>query len=106
MKVRDISPRFTEKNFADFVNQFNAFARSIGLENMNAQIIDNISLPANTSVTIGHGLKSIPKYRIVLRQTSGATIVDGDDTWTDTFISLRNSDTSDDAIVSILLIRE
>ena len=95
---------FSEWNYSRMANMINTFVRSIGLENMNGQVIENITIPAGQSARIGHSLKMTPKYRIILRQNGGGAIIDGDDTWTDKYISLKN-DGGTDAILSVFLIR-
>lgn len=104
MKVQNINPRFSEEGFAELVNLMNTFIRSVGLENMQGQILENILLPAGQSVRVSHSLKVTPKYRIILRQNGGGAIIDGDDLWTDRDVSLKN-DGGSDATVSLFLIR-
>lgn len=104
MKVANISIDFNEKNFSDLVGQLNVFMTSIGLENMNGQVINNINIPASTSIDIPHSLKTTPKYRIILRQINGGTIVDGDTQWSDTLISLKNTGATD-TIISVFVMR-
>ena len=105
MKVFNSSDNFSEESYASMINQLNAFMRSVGLENMQGQVINNISLPANTSVNIPHNLGVVPRYRFILRQNGGSAIIDGDSVWSETLVSLKNSDASNDAIVDIFLIR-
>lgn len=104
MKIPNISPSFSEKGFSELVNLFNVFSTSIGLENMKGQVIENITIPATTSIDVPHSLKVIPKYRIILRQIGDGSIVDGDNAWSDTLVSLRNTGSSS-VIVSFFLIR-
>lgn len=52
--------------------------------------IINVSLAPNESKLIPHGLRAIPKYRIILRQTGNAVITDIDILWTEFTIGLKN----------------
>lgn len=72
---------------------------------MGAQVVERVLIPSGTSVKIPHSLKITPKYRIIIRQIEGGAIIDGDDLWTDKYISLKNTGGSD-AIVSVLIVKE
>lgn len=50
-----------------------------------------VSLAANESKIVPHGLRAIPLYRIILRQTGNAVITDVDSEWTDKTIGLLNN---------------
>lgn len=50
-----------------------------------------ITLAPNESKIISHGLRAIPKYRIILRQTGNAVITDVNQYWTDKTIGLLNN---------------
>lgn len=49
-----------------------------------------ISLAPNESKVIPHGLRVIPTYRLILRQTGNAVITDVDNLWTESTIGLKN----------------
>ena len=104
MKTVSLKEKFSEDTFGELVRHLNTFFRSIGLENFDGQIIENISIPASTSIRIPHNLKSIPKYRIIIDQINGGTIIRGDDEWTETSISLKNSGGTD-TIISVFIFR-
>jgi len=53
--------------------------------------IITLTLAPNESRIIPHGLRSIPKYRLILRQTGNAVISDVDAMWTDKTIGLLNN---------------
>ena len=60
------------------------------LENdIKGSIID-VSLAPNESKIIPHGLRVIPKYRMILRQTGNAVITDVNAAWTEYTIGLKN----------------
>lgn len=50
-----------------------------------------LELAPNESKVIPHGLRSIPQYRIILRQTGNAVITDVDADWTEKTIGLLNN---------------
>lgn len=49
-----------------------------------------VSLAPNETKIIPHGLRVIPKYRLILRQTGNAVITDVDVLWTEVTIGLKN----------------
>lgn len=104
MKIANIPNTMNQENFDKLVNQINVFMRSVGLENMQGQIIENIYIPATISIEIAHSLKVTPKYRIILKQVNGGAIIDGDTDWTETKISLKNTGATD-ALISVILLR-
>lgn len=50
----------------------------------------NVSLAPNETKIIPHGLRVIPKYRLILRQTGNAVITDVNVLWTELTIGLKN----------------
>lgn len=50
-----------------------------------------VTLAPNETKIISHGLRSIPQYRIILRQTGNAVITDVDENWTEKTIGLLNN---------------
>lgn len=89
-------PDYSTENPEEMVDSLNTVLDS-GLllgSNMNGQIIENITLPVGVEVAISHNLKSVPKYRIILRQTGGLVITDGVKAWDDKKIYLKAEDAS------------
>lgn len=67
------------------------FAEGFSLENdVKGEIID-VTLAPNESKIIPHGLRAIPQYRLILRQTGSAVITDVNEYWTDKTIGLLNN---------------
>lgn len=60
------------------------------LENDLVGDIIYISLAPNETKIIPHGLRILPKYRLILRQTGNAVITDVDALWTEATIGLKN----------------
>lgn len=86
-------PNYNQENLPEMVDSLNTVLDN-GLlfeANLNGQIIENIELPANVNVGISHNLKMVPKYRIILRQSVGSYISDGDSDWTDRQIFLKSN---------------
>jgi hypothetical protein len=50
----------------------------------------NVSLAPNESKVIPHGLRVIPLYRLILRQTGNAVITDVNEAWTEFTVGLKN----------------
>lgn len=105
MRVQELNRNFSEGSFSQNMDELNTALRSITLgDNFSAQIIENISILASTTVKVAHNLKQVPKYRIILRDSSSGRITDGNQLWTDSFIYLRN-DSLNDTRVSVMLLR-
>lgn len=82
---------FDEESYGEMVDSLNTVLDN-GLLISSAfggQIIENIKLPIGVNVAISHNLKITPKYRIILRQTGGLVITDGDLEWDDKKIYLK-----------------
>lgn len=105
MKIQALSEIFDQRSFSTMARLLNVFTTNIGLNNMGGELQDNITIPAGTSIRIPHRLKLTPKYRIITRQTNGGAIIDGDDSWTDSYISLKNTGGTE-AIISVLILKE
>lgn len=105
MRIQALSDIFDADSFRSLVRQINVFTSNIGLNNMGGQIVDNVTIPAGSSIRIPHLLKITPKYRIIIKQVGGGYIVDPDEQWTDKYISLYNSGGTD-AIISVLILKE
>lgn len=58
-------------------------------KDVNGEIIQ-VSLAPSESKIVPHGLKVIPSYRIILRQTGNAVITDVNANWTKKTIGLKN----------------
>jgi len=63
----------------------------------------SIVLAPNESKIISHGLRAIPQYRIILRQTGNAVITDVNASWTDRTIGLKNNSGTDTVNLTIKL---
>lgn len=50
----------------------------------------SVTLAPNETKLIPHGLRAIPQYRLILRQTGNAVITDVDALWTEYTIGLKN----------------
>lgn len=110
MKTVSLKRDFSEAGYGELVDVLNTLIRAITLTgNMAGQIIENITLPANSDeIAISHNLKVVPKYRIILRQRGDGVIIDGD-TWDDKKVSFRRDNLTapaEDLVISILLMRE
>lgn len=62
-----------------------------------------VELAPNESKIISHGLRSIPQYRIILRQTGNAVITDVNENWTEKTIGLLNN-SANTVVLTIKLI--
>lgn len=85
---------------------------SIGLlkltfrENFQSFTVKNLSIPANTEVSIQNEFRTaypglIPSNRIITRQQGDANIIDGVTVWTSSHVYLRNP-SGNDAVISVI----
>jgi hypothetical protein len=88
---------------------------SIGLlkvnfaENFQSFLVQDLRIPANTEVSIPNAFRtaapgSIPSGRIITRQQGDANIIDGNTTWTDMHVYLRNP-SANDAVISVIFFK-
>lgn len=69
------------------------------------QIIDNIEIPVGKEVIVSHSLKTVPKGRIIIRQTGNLSVTDGPTAWTDKFLSLKAEGSVSKTVITILVLR-
>jgi hypothetical protein len=79
------------------------------LQNFQSFNITDLSIPANTEVSIPNGFASsypglIPSARIITRQQGDANILDGVNEWTPTHVYLRNP-SANDAVISVTFLK-
>ena len=97
---------FNEKSYSEMVDSLNTILNSLTLGQMAGQIVENVLLPSTgAEVAISHNLKTVPKYRIILRNAGNGIIVDGDTPWTDKAIYLKLQQATTDVTLSVLISR-
>lgn len=105
MKVPDIPREFTEENYNGLVDLLNTAFRELTVDNWASQVISDVLVPASSEIKLSHNLKTVPLYRIILRQTSAnALITDGIDNWTDKYITLKNQGAAN-TIITVIIMR-
>lgn len=67
--------------------------------------IVKVTIPASSSLKIKHGLKIVPRYRLILRQSGGGAITDVDSGWDVNYIELSNAGATD-AVITIGIYKE
>ncbi len=73
-------------------------------ENMDAFIVEDVDISANSEVTIGNKLTSIPKHYIITSQKGNALITKGDTEWTGRSLYLKNNDNTNDATITVVFV--
>lgn len=78
-------------------------------QNFQSFIVENITIPAGTEISIYNQFKTsypgnIPTGRIVTRQQGDANIIDGDTSWTDSHVYLKNP-SANDVKISVLFFK-
>lgn len=82
--------------------EINYILRSLTLVNLDGQI-KAVTIPAGQTLRISHRLRVVPKYRIIIAQTGGGTIVDGN--FTRNYIELTNTGATDTTL-SVIIVKE
>lgn len=88
---------------------------SIGLlkidfkQNFQSFIVENLSIPAGIEVSIPNQFRTaypgtIPSGRLITRQQGDANIIDGNTSWTENHVYLRNP-SANDAVISVLFFK-
>lgn len=98
-RLADNRPK-KERRINDLDDVVYRFADGFSLEKDIIGEIIKVTLAPNESKIIPHGLRAIPLYRLILRQTGNAVITDVDQYWTDKTIGLLNN--SANAVVLII----
>ena len=65
----------------------------------------SVTIKAGKTIRVDHNLKSVPKYRIIVRQSGNGLITDGEqNTWTDKYITLKNNG-AENVTLTVLIVR-
>lgn len=73
-------------------------------ENMDAFIVEDLIIAANSEVSIGNKLTYIPKHYIITSQKGNAFITKGDTEWTRSTLYLKNNDVNNDATITVVFV--
>lgn len=92
-----------ERRINDLDDVVSRFNDGFSLEKDLIGEIIKVTLAPNESKIISHGLRAIPLYRLILRQTGNAVITDVDQYWTDKTIGLLNN-SSNTVVLTIKLL--
>lgn len=60
--------------------------------NTKSQLFPKVSIKAGGSIKLSHGLSVVPSFRIIVRQSSGEVILDGE--WTNKTVEFKNNSLS------------
>jgi len=80
-------------------------------ENFQSFTVQNLTIPPNSEVSIPNGFNNvypgtIPSGRIITRQRqSSLAVLDGDTSWSDTHVYLKNADLVNPVTISVLFFR-
>lgn len=97
-------PSFITGYFNPTIDDLNDILRRITFKgNIDCDIIENIKIPATTTIRIPHRFSTPPRHRIITRQSGGGLITDGE--FTKDHIELRNNGIVDGTI-SIIILKE
>lgn len=76
----------------DLLDRFNdMMSGGISLKNgLQGEILELVFAPNETKV-VSHGLKAVPRYRLILRQTGNGLITDVNESWTKKSVGFLNN---------------
>jgi hypothetical protein len=106
---RVLDEDITLKDFLDqyynlTIDDLNAYFQTLSLsKHFDSQLLEDIEIPASTTVRIEHRLEAIPKYKIIVKQSGGGLITDGD--YAQNYIELINNGAST-ATISVIIFKE
>lgn len=104
MKIGIQNRELSDKSFSRFADDMSAFTTGISLKyNMDSVILERISILAGEEIKLSHNLKKVPKHRMITRQIGNSLITDGEEPWTDKYITLKNNG-AEDALLSICIL--
>lgn len=104
---RDTSIKYLEVDLWSWLKELSLGLLKINFkDNFQAFIVQNVSIPAGTEVSIANQFRTaypgmIPSGRIIIRQQGDANIIDGTTAWTSNQVYLLNP-SANDAVVSVL----
>lgn len=101
MKMPSFPVEFTEEGYRGLVHQLNAFFTNIGIENFSGEIMEDLHIPAGETAYFPHTLRTVPNYRIILRQEGNGLITDGERS--NSSIALTNNSTTEDVTISVFI---
>lgn len=91
-KLRELDKEFDKDSYRDNMTEIEDSFRNLTIsDNLQSYIAEGIVMPPGEEREVEHGLKIVPKYRIILRQRGDSLITDGDTEWTNGVIYLKNT---------------
>lgn len=73
-------------------------------ENMDAFVVENLLIPANSEVSVGNKLTFMPKHYIITSQKGNAFVTKGDTEWTKSALYLKNNSLTEDTTITVVFI--
>lgn len=93
---------FILRYFNHLVEELNNTLQNLSFErNFNGQVFENIEISATSTLRIFHNMGVEPKYKLILKQSGGGLITDGN--FSEKYVELYNSGASTATITFILL---
>lgn len=104
VELAEIDPSIEEmpeliESLNETITELNFILRQLTFRNLDGEIKE-VTIAANSTARINHRLGIKPAHRVILRQSGGGVIKDGD--FTENYIELINDGASDATLIIIL----
>ena len=83
------------QNLRDLLRKLDFAFANVDISNNFKGFIETVTIPAGQELRISNSLSSVPRYRIILRQTGNGIIEDGATAWSNDFVYLANNSGND-----------
>ena len=96
----------TARDLQDLIRQLSVGLSKLNIEeNMESFKVENLTITANTEVSVRNKLTFIPKQYIITSQEGNGLVTKGPTSWSINKLYLKNNDTSNDVTLTIIFMR-
>lgn len=81
--------KFYEENYNPLVSDLQRLLGNLSIyDNTDSFLLENITIEPSSSKKFVNYLRVVPSYRLIVKQTSGGVLLDGN--WTDKIVEFKN----------------
>ena len=104
MGFKTLSKQFEEDDYRQNMDELNAYLQNIPVTGFSGEVVTIKNIAGGANFSVSHGLRSIPKYRIILGREGGSgAITDIKSGWTDKKATFYLSGSAAKSITILLL---